>query len=1112
MITNFKIGYGSNSGSFAGGVTPFLIELLQGGNVIHRIWSTEGDYNTSIFIKTVQFDTTVATTIKYYNLGGLSNSINLRLLTGITYEDVPNNSGLASNQAYDGRVVTQTLDLSTNLSDYYLSVNCQQSNNTPSGVTYSVVGSNIVSAKTGDSGFVSSSTPNISLNPNYNSGGVTLTAPIVSNTTRLNTDNLVISGMQSGDILRTYLNSTLVNTETLNSSTKALEYLSGLIGTLKFNYIRTGVVSPDSVNVTVTENNTVLAPPSIVSNTPDKPNLYIGEKVNVTNIQSGATLNILKAGVTAVLDTDYSIVSITGGFQITFLVSGNFGFYTSKSSYTNSDTLILTVGTTRPVLTVPILNDYSILINETVTITNGSSIGYDAIDVYKNDVIVLPNNGDFTVVGYVYTLLTAGTYNFVGKKAGFANSNQSTDVEVGVVVAPVVTSTLYQNGGGTYDIVIGQTTTLSYTGTKPSGGSILWFEKNLDTGNLSSRGSTETLDVTPNIGNYGYVAKFQNSSGGRSAESNLIKFNFVTQVQTNKPVAVPINNTVKAILGFSGTSKDVEIWGKISPSTSFVKIGSTVTTLLTEYIFTSLADGIYKVKATQSGLTTSEFSEEVVVSTISTCTLSNLSVTPDVEIPYLYNVLFLNPQSVNIKYTLFDSDNNILQTELSFPISVTEVTNQYKGVIDFSNIIEGTNYILLISSVTEGKNCSLLSSPFNFDVIADEPNVITLQGEETKDCKSFNISNIVETVVSTGLKLVFKPVFTGSITNNPPYNVLITKGAEVIYTSPLNIQELDNSGNLECIIPTDKIPVKNSSITILVTVTNTEGEDISDVYGCTAQVNYIISSDISVLDKSLPPILLSTDANNSELSASCCVGGLVDFYINNLLYKSVISTTNIATVSVDEGLLVGDVITAKQTCPNKLKSDFSGSITITSTCTKVSEGFITGEETVIQNSIKTYSVEGILGNSPFEYVTTIVGGTIEAGLNTSKVTVKITDPNNAIISIKVFNCNNKFNITLLKTVYVNQVVGGVLIAPQLVGILNKSIQGIGTPNSFITIYNSNNEVIATNIIVDSRGVFIANKLKNSNAYYAIATSGTTKSGISNILVNISNKCSCNKYN
>ena len=36
----------------------------------------------------------------------------------------------------------------------------------------------------------------------------TLTAPIVSNTSRLSTQSLTVSGLEIGDVLRTYLNNT----------------------------------------------------------------------------------------------------------------------------------------------------------------------------------------------------------------------------------------------------------------------------------------------------------------------------------------------------------------------------------------------------------------------------------------------------------------------------------------------------------------------------------------------------------------------------------------------------------------------------------------------------------------------------------------------------------------------------------------------------------------------------------------------------------------------------------------------------------------------------------------------------------------------------------------
>ncbi|MDG4904804.1 hypothetical protein P9279_30580, partial [Mesorhizobium sp. WSM4962] len=64
----------------------------------------------------------------------------------------------------------------------------------------------VVSRKVGDSGFTGVTTPNTSLNPNYISP-ISITAPTVSQTSILDSQNLVVAGMQSGDILHFFLDS-----------------------------------------------------------------------------------------------------------------------------------------------------------------------------------------------------------------------------------------------------------------------------------------------------------------------------------------------------------------------------------------------------------------------------------------------------------------------------------------------------------------------------------------------------------------------------------------------------------------------------------------------------------------------------------------------------------------------------------------------------------------------------------------------------------------------------------------------------------------------------------------------------------------------------------------
>jgi len=847
----------------------------------------------------------------------------------------------------------------------------------------------------------------------------TLTAPIVSSTSRLSTQSLTVSGLETGDTLRTYLNNIFYSSEIVSGTSKTFSNLTSLVGSLKFDYVRGSEgTSLFSSIVTVSQAPTLNTPTFINDNVLTPDDLYIGEKLNITDIESGSTLNVFLNGSTAEVGIDYTIVSITGGFQITFLISGTFSFYLSKTDYINSISTSFIVGTSRSVTITP----------------------------------------------------------------------------------PTVVCTLHQNGGGTYDIVLGNSTILTYTGSKPSGGHILWYEKNLDTNLLSSRGNTETLEVTPNVGNYGYVAKFADINSNISVESNLIRFNFVSQSQTVTPTLLLVNtNDLKVILGSQDENKVVELWGKVLPSTSFVFLQS-VSTSNNEYTFVSLVEGVYKVRSTQVELSTSEFSDEIIISSTSDCNLSFITILRDTVTNYLFNVFFLNPDNINVKYTLFNSDNTILQTGNLTTVN-TEVTNQKKGVLDFSNIIEGTGYKVLISSLTT--SCSLLSSSFVFDIISNDINVTTLLGSEQQDCKSFNIINIVESIVSEGLNLSFQPHFSSSITNNPPYNILITKGLDILYQGTQSLVE----NKLNCLIPSNKVPSINSNITILVIVSS--DTEISDVYGCSSQIDYTVSSNILLIEKSLPPVLNSTDINSIYLSVNCCIGAVVDFYINSIFYKTGNASSNVLTVPLDYNLKVGDVITAKQSCPNKLKSDFSESITITSSPIRVSGGNIIGDNVSLKNMLKTYHVVNLQGSTPFVFHTDIQGGFIEQGLNTDVITIRLTNSSLAILTVVVTNIEEKYNVTLTKNITITQYIS-MLVPPQLINYFNHTITGKGTPQSSITLYNSNSEIIVSGIIVDSRGLFTINEVPFSDAYYTIAHLNNETSNISNVLLVKKEKCNCKK--
>lgn len=602
---------------------PFYVEIIQNNAIVLSAFSTEGNKSTSFIKETNSFDATQQTTIKYYNLGLKQNYIAILLLNAINNQILTDGSIISQS----GQVAQQVINIPAGSFAGYLSIKCNEAYSTLSGVDF--IGSGtisnglypyVISRKISDSSFVGVTTPNTSLNPNYVSP-VSLTAPTVSQTSILDSQNLVVAGMQSGDILHFFLDSIDQTPDgiVISSTGQISIPLSGYGGkTAYFNYVRGSQTSPNSSNVTILSDATVL-PTLTVSTDTSRPNVYIGEWIDVTDITSGATLKIgvTSSNFTAIEGTDYTKTTISGGFRIIPLKAQIYNFYQSKSGFSDSLKFVINVGSVRPNLANPIPSSFSLLVNQTVTITNQSN--FDNILVYRNQVLIIESDGYFSLSGGVYTFLQTGTYNFVGQKSGQSDSGQSGNIIVQTTVnIPVLACNLFQNQGGTYNVVSGGIAILNASGILPSGGQLVYYEKNLNTNTLVPKLTTEIIEsyTTNSIVSltYGYVAKFKDDYGNLSNESNVISFAFVTQSKTDTPtISIVNNNSIKAIFGSSGTSKDIEIWGLIAPSASFVKIGNTITTTASEYTFATLQNGTYKVRSTQSGLTQSDFSSELTI-------------------------------------------------------------------------------------------------------------------------------------------------------------------------------------------------------------------------------------------------------------------------------------------------------------------------------------------------------------------------------------------------------------------------------------------------------------------------------------------------------------------
>jgi hypothetical protein len=440
-MATLRISLGKNNSDNNTDV-PWYMEIIQNSAIVLQCFSTQADPNSTtpyLCGTTNDFDPTLPTVINYYNLGKLTNTINFNFVNLVNGNVI--SAGSAIN---DGTKGTVSLSPISGSFSGDIAVLCHQSSVTVSGVNYIASGAqvsgaypSIASVKPADNGWVSVVTPNVVNNPWYTvSNG--LTAPVVSATTLLNTDSLTVSGMQQGDIMHIYVNNIKQDSNNLVVSSTGLfvfPIMTGREGVVHFNYTRSGLTSPNSQDVTVSVNAMQLGYLTVTSANPNQPNYYVGEAVDVTGITSGATLVIGKgSGADATTEnTDYTKTTITGGFRITFLIAQIYQFYQTKATFLDGGKTAVTVGAVREVLVKPIPSTLTRNVGETIVITNQSTVGYSNINVLKNGSIVIPSEGDYSLLGGIYTFLKAGSYTFVGQKSGFSDSEPSNAVVVATI-------------------------------------------------------------------------------------------------------------------------------------------------------------------------------------------------------------------------------------------------------------------------------------------------------------------------------------------------------------------------------------------------------------------------------------------------------------------------------------------------------------------------------------------------------------------------------------------------------------------------------------------------------------------------------------------------------
>ena len=417
-------------------LTPFYIVVKQNNSIILSAWSTTPYINSDPQLLnklTGNYNNTIPVTIELYNLGKKVNNVKADIIH--YYIEAGQSSGGNTVDIASGTKgeLSFTCPTSSEFYGTWVRIYNHEANQTNSGVNYRAAGTNIESFKASDSSFISTLTPNIATNPNY-IVAAGLVAPTVSATTILSTDSLTISGMIAGDILRFLVNGVRQENDNIIIQSTGLIVIpmSGYIGSVYFYYVRSGVSSPNSETVTVTENASQL-PILTVINTLSLPKNYVGEKVNVTGFTSGASLLITLGNgtISSTVGTDYNISNISGGgFQVTFLRADIFHFRQTKPSFLTSPDLFTNVEATRPILPIPILSIYTATVGGNTIVTNQSTVEYSNINIYKDGNLVIESEGNHTVSGSTYTFLRVGRYKFIGQKANIADSTFSNEVVV----------------------------------------------------------------------------------------------------------------------------------------------------------------------------------------------------------------------------------------------------------------------------------------------------------------------------------------------------------------------------------------------------------------------------------------------------------------------------------------------------------------------------------------------------------------------------------------------------------------------------------------------------------------------------------------------------------
>ena len=487
------------------------------------------------------------------------------------------------------------------------------------------------------------------------------------------------------------------------------------------------------------------------------------------------------------------------------------------------------------------------------------------------------------------------------------------------------------------------------------------------------------------------------------------------------------------------------------------------------------------------------------------CVFSNTSLVQDSLIVNLINFRFdCNIKLDSISYDILNTNDNIIFGNQIASTPVLLSGNTYTSQLDFLDVTEGS-YKINLRYGKNGISCNVVI-PFIFVLQDSDITTGELTGIEEGLCDftnlvlsqigntNFVVGNFNSSMVLTNI--VYDLISSnGTIVSNLPATILNYNNG--IYAIKLDFNNV--------ITGTYSIKIKSNNCDIINVVSFVKNNTLPDTGTVTAT----------------PVINFNYNTSKFEFLPSCS-DGIVKVYVNNQLYYEPITRTSFGLLYTSLMLLnANDQLKITVQCPNKTVSLYSNTIIlIGDSCIPVLKNISTiihGDTIVTVNSQSNYSLvlDEIGGSLPFTYETTVVGGTIISGLDTSNIIVKFGNSQQAIINYKILNCNNSHFIELTKLITINPEV--IIIVPntkpKIVSIINNVLTGISTPNSYVNLYNENNDLIYANIKTNSNGTFTA-IVKKYKAYYTRIIVGSGLSEIGNIFVNgngVINNCAtkCN---